>query len=160
MQTLVSSKEPEPVLLISIHKDIDGSFLSCTTISMGAIEVKADSYAAVMAQMDAHKNLLKKEIDRLSDKLEAIDNNERRMKDSLYAAMVAMDKRKIETDLHKFSIRKAGGKQTMTITGEVPDNFQKVILEPDNKKIREALEAGEVLDFAHLEERGEYLKID
>jgi len=134
-------------------------FLDTLEGLMGCIEKKVDSYICVMDHMDAHKELLNREIDRLLGKVKAIESNEKRMKEALYGCMVAMDKKKLETDLHKISIAKNGGKMPMKITGEVPDNFLKVIYEPDKDKIREALENGEALDFAHLEERGEHLNI-
>lgn len=144
----------------SIEPEDEQVFLDTMEGLLGNIEAKVDSYAAVMSQMEAHENMLEAEIDRLEAKRQAINNNRKRMKDAVYAAMVAMDKQKITTDLHTFSIRKAGGKQKMVITGEVPDSFQKVVYEADKERIRSALENGEALDFAHLEERGEYLRID
>ncbi len=143
----------------STDPDDEQVFIDTLEGLMGAVEAKVDSYAAVMSHMEAHEALLKKEIDRLTEKMTAIENNRKRMKDSLYAAMVAMDKRKITTDLHTFAIQKNGGKQPLIISGEVPDKFQKVIYEPDKNLIRKALEDGEKLDFAFLEERGEHLVI-
>lgn len=143
----------------STDPDDEQVFIDTLEGLMGAVEAKVDSYAAVMSHMEAHEDMLKKEIDRLSAKMTAIENNKKRMKDSLYAAMVAMDKRKITTDLHTFAIQKNGGKQPLIISGEVPDKFQKVIYEPDKNLIRKALEDGEKLDFAFLEERGEHLVI-
>ena len=143
----------------STDPDDEQVFIDTLEGLMGAVEAKIDSYAAVMSHMEAHEDMLKKEIDRLSAKMTAIENNKKRMKDSLYAAMVAMDKRKITTDLHTFAIQKNGGKQPLIISGEVPDKFQKVIYEPDKNLIRKALEDGEKLDFAFLEERGEHLVI-
>ena len=39
----------------------------------------------------------------------------------------------------------------------VPDDYMKKI--PDTSKIREALNAGEILPFAELKDRGEHLRI-
>ena len=41
----------------------------------------------------------------------------------------------------------------------VPDNYKRVVYETDLEKIRKELEDGKQLDFAHLEERGEHLRI-
>lgn len=68
-------------------------------------------------------------------------------------------KTKFTTDLFSFNVAKNGGKQALTITGEVPKQYTKAIIENDTEKIRQALENGEKLDFAHLEERGESLRI-
>lgn len=143
----------------STDPDDEQVFLDTLEGLMGAVETKADSYAAVISHMEAHEDLLQKEIDRLTAKKTAITNNKKRMKDSLQSAMIAMDQKTIKTDLHTFRVQKNGGKQPLDIFGEVPDKFQKVIYEPDKDLIRKALENGEKLKFAVLKERGEHLVI-
>lgn len=143
----------------STDPDDEQVFLDTLEGLMGAVEAKADSYAAVISHMDAHEDLLQKEIDRLTAKKTAISNNKKRMKDSLQAAMIAMDQKTIKTDLHTFRVQKNGGKQPLDIFGDVPDKFQKIVYEPDKDLIRKALENGEELEFAVLKERGEHLVI-
>ena len=70
-----------------------------------------------------------------------------------------LNQRKITTDFHTFIVCKNGGKQPMEITGDVPDNYKRVVYETDTEKIRKELEAGATLPFAHLEECGEHLRI-
>lgn len=125
----------------------------------GEIEVKADSYAVVLAELKAQREKVKAEKERLGRIEKVIENNERRMKERIHDAMVAIGKDKIKTDLHTFAIQKNGGLQPLVVTGDVPDNFTKVIIEPDNEKIRKALADGQALDFAHLAERGTHLEI-
>lgn len=143
----------------STDPDDEQVFLDTLEGLMGAVEAKADSYAAVISHMEAHEDLLQKEIDRLTAKKTAISNNKKRMKDSLQAAMIAMDQKTIKTDLHTFRVQKNGGKQPLDIFGDVPDKFQKIVYEPDKDLIRKALESGEELEFAVLKERGEHLVI-
>lgn len=143
----------------STDPDDEQVFIDTLNGLMGAVEVKADNYAAVISHMEAHEDLLQKEIDRLTAKKTSITNNKKRMKDSLQAAMIAMDQKTIKTDLHTFRVQKNGGKQPLDIFGEVPDKFQKVVYEPDKDLIRKALENGEELEFAVLKERGEHLVI-
>jgi hypothetical protein len=143
----------------STDPDDEQVFLDTLEGLMGAVEAKADSYAAVISHMEAHEDLLQKEIDRLTAKKTAISNNKKRMKDSLQSAMIAMDQKTIKTDLHTFRVQKNGGKQPLDIFGDVPDKFQKVVYEPDKDLIRKALENGEELEFAVLKERGEHLVI-
>jgi hypothetical protein len=143
----------------STDPDDEQVFLDTLEGLMGAVEAKADSYAAVISHMDAHEDLLQKEIDRLTAKKTAISNNKKRMKDSLQSAMIAMDQKTIKTDLHTFRVQKNGGKQPLDIFGDVPDKFQKIVYEPDKDLIRKALENGEELEFAVLKERGEHLVI-
>ena len=143
----------------STDPDDEQVFLDTLEGLMGAVEAKADSYAVVISHMEAHEDLLQKEIDRLTAKKTAISNNKKRMKDSLQSAMIAMDQKTIKTDLHTFRVQKNGGKQPLDIFGDVPDKFQKVVYEPDKDLIRKALENGEELEFAVLKERGEHLVI-
>ena len=58
-----------------------------------------------------------------------------------------------------FNIAKNGGKQALTIDGDVPEEYTKTVIENDTEKIRADLEAGKELPFAHLEPRGESLRI-
>ena len=68
-------------------------------------------------------------------------------------------KSKFKTELFSFSIVGNGGKQALTIDGNVPEEYTKIIIENDTDKIRADLEAGKELPFAHLEPRGESLRI-
>jgi len=144
----------------SIDPEDEQVFLDTLESVLGAIDLKMDDYAVVMSHMKEREDLIDNEIKRLKARKDAIKNNRTRMNERLYEVMITTDRRKVTTDLHTFSIRKNGGKLPLVITGDVPDNFQKVIYEPDNERIREALDNGEALDFAHYGERGEYLKID
>lgn len=126
---------------------------------VGEIEVKTDSYAVVIAELKAQQEKVKTEVKRLTAIEKAIGNNIDRMKGRIKETMEAMGKTEIKTDLHTFKIQNNGGVQPLRITGEVPDNFKRVVLENDNDKIRDALKAGEDLPFAHLEERGTHLMI-
>lgn len=72
--------------------------------------------------------------------------------------------RKTETDLHTISIQKNGGKAPIQYVeglqpSELPTEYQKTKVEMDTDAIRQALEAGELLDFAVLLEKGESLRI-
>ena len=100
-----------------------------------------------------------KVIDAFTTKKATRMNNVKRMKDALIDAMDAAGIDSLKAGGFNLKIANNGGVQPMKITGEVPDSFTKVIVEPDNKKIRDALVNGEALEFAHLEERGRHLNI-
>lgn len=79
--------------------------------------------------------------------------------------MKATGKVKFKTDLFSFGIQKNGGKapliiQEGTSTDDVAPQFVK-FLDPvlDNEAIRKALDEGEELEWAHLGDRGESLRI-
>ena len=124
----------------------------------GELEEKADGYAKIMAELDAEAVKFEKEADRLAARAEQLHNRSKILKDRLKAAMIICDRRKFKTDFYSFAICKNGGVAPMEVDATaVPDDYMKKI--PDTSKIREALNAGEILPFAELKDRGEHLRI-
>lgn len=143
-----------------LDENVDEQMIYDTLESIqGEIEDKADNYAKIIAELEAKSNARKSEAKRLTESAKVIDNRIKTLKDNLFNSMKAINKTKFSTDLFSFSIVKNGGKLPLTIDGEVPEDYKKAVLEVDNDKIREALEQGNKLPFAHLEERSERLSI-
>ena len=88
-----------------------------------------------------------------------LENREDRLKNYLADVMRNTGKTNFKTQLHTFRIQKNGGKRALTIDGEVPEEYTKIVIENDTDKIRADLEAGKKLPFAHLEAQGESLRI-
>jgi hypothetical protein len=126
----------------------------------GELEAKGAGYVAVIEQLQmesARADLLAK---KYSDLKKTRENAIKRMKDRLLIAMDALGKTEIPAGDFTIKVKKNGGKQTMTVNDElVPDSWRRVVLEVDKEKIRKALEAGEELSFAKLEERGRHIEI-
>lgn len=147
---LAESTEPED----------EQAFLDTLDGMTGIIQNKMDGYASVITQIKGRANVIDNEIKRLQAMKQTLENHEKRMKEVLYIVMTEkLNERKIQTDFHTFTVCKNGGKQAVNLFAEVPDNFQRVIYEPDTDKIRAALESGEDLPFAKLLERGEHVRI-
>lgn len=147
-------------LAISTDPEDEQAFADTLEGLTAVINTKMDDYAVVMTHLKGRSDLIQTEIDRLKAMQQTIDNHEKRMKAALLSVMTEkLNQRKITTDFHTFTVCKNGGKQPMEITGEVPDNYKRVVYETDTEKIRKELEAGATLPFAHLEERGEHLRI-
>lgn len=147
-------------LAISTDPEDEQAFADTLEGLMAVISTKMDDYAVVMTHLNGRSDLIQAEIDRLKAMQQTIDNHEKRMKAALLSVMKEkLNQRKITTDFHTFTVCKNGGKQPMEITGDVPDNYKRVVYETDTEKIRKELEAGATLPFAHLEERGEHLRI-
>jgi uncharacterized small protein (DUF1192 family) len=147
----------------SMDEDEIQAFNDTLEAVLGEIEVKADGYAVVLAEIEGRINIINKEIGRLEAIESALSNTRRRMIDRLKTAMEDIGKKEIKTDLHKFKIVNNGGKLPITVQEDcVPEEYTKteVKIIPDKDKIRAALESGEVLPFASLGERGTHLKID
>ena len=122
----------------------------------GEIEIKAENYIRVIKELEAESNKIDAEVKRLGNRWDACQINIRKLKDSLLTSMQETGKDKIKTEHFRISIAKNGGLKPIRVTGDVPPEFCK--LEPDSKKIREALNNGE-LEFAHFEERGVHLNV-
>ena len=122
----------------------------------GEIEVKADGYARVIAQLTSDAEGLKKEIDRLSKRKATIENNIGRMKTALQSAMVSTGKTKFKTDLFSFGIQKNPPSVIMDepYIENIPEEYL-IQQDPkiDRNKIKEDLKAGKNLEgLAHLEQ--------
>lgn len=150
----------ETVLNMLYDEEVDEQMIFDTLESIeGEIEDKADNYAKIMKELEAKRDVRKSEAKRLTDSAKVFDNRVNSLKQILFNIMKATGKTKFATNLFTFNIAKNGGKQALTIDGEVPKEYTKTIVENDNDKIRQALENGENLPFAHLEPRGESLRI-
>lgn len=125
----------------------------------GEIEEKADNYAKIIKELEAKQKARKEEAKRLTESAKVFENRVNGIKKLLFNSMKTTGKTKFTTSLFTFSICKNGGKQALTIDGYVPEEYTKTVVENDTEKIRNELEEGKELSFAHLEPRGEGLRI-
>lgn len=150
----------ETVLNMLYDEDTDEQMILDTLEAIeGEIEDKADNYAKIIKELEAKQNARKEEAKRLTESAKVFENRAKALKSNLFNSMKSTGKTKFATDLFSFNIAKNGGKQTLTIDGDVPEEYTKTVIENDTDKIRQALENGEKLTFAHLEPRGESLRI-
>jgi hypothetical protein len=122
----------------------------------GELEVKAESYAKVMKNLEADVVGIKAEIDRLSERKKTIENNIKKMKETLQFAMETTGKTKFKTELFSFGIRKNAPAVVMDepYIENVPERFLKYSDPTINRSaIKEAIQNGEDLEgLAHLEQ--------
>lgn len=129
----------------------------------GDIEAKADGYAKVDLELASESAALKVEIDRLSARKDAIDNNRKRLKENLKNAMILMHTPKIKTDLFTFNIQKNPPKVVIDRMADIPLQFlihqdPKVDTAAVKKSLQNPEEAPIWEGIAHLEQ-GESLRI-
>ena len=128
----------------------------------GEIEDKADGYAKILTGMKADMEALKEEELRLNARRNALKIRSQWLKDNLEANMRAIGKTKFKTALFSFNIQKNGGLQPLVIDGLIDDIPGRFLIQqdpiPNNEAIRKLLEEKQV-DWAHLEPRGESLRI-
>lgn len=150
----------ETVLNMLYEEEIDEQMILDTLEGIeGEIEDKAENYAKIIKELELKRDARKLEAKRLTNSANIFDNRINTLKQNLFNAMKQTGKTKFSTNLFSFSVVRNGGKQTLTIDGEVPGEYIKTVIENDTEKIREALENGQKLSFAHLEERKESLRI-
>lgn len=159
------TEEYMQLLEMAEDPDIDPEVLADTMEGLtGEIEDKADGYAYVIDSINADVDTIDKEIKRLQARKKTLTANVDSIKRNLYNAMLAIGKRKLKTAKHSFTIAKNGGKIPVVYAPvieieKIPAEFVKVEWDVDKDAVREYLESGNELDFAHLGERGESLRI-
>ena len=124
----------------------------------GSLEVKACRYVNVIKQLEMEQKQAEEVSKMFADKAAVRKNSVKRMKDMLKFALEETNQSDMAAGAFTIKLQKNGGKEPLKITGDVPDNMMKVIVEPDNDKIREYLKDHEC-EWAHLEERGKHVVI-
>lgn len=124
----------------------------------GALEVKSSGYVNVIKQLEMEAKQADEVSEMFKAKAEVRKNNIKRMKDMLKSALEATNQESLTAGAYTIKLQKNGGVQPLVIDGDVPQNMTKVIVEPDNAKIREYLK-DHSCEWAHLEERGKHIVI-
>lgn len=125
----------------------------------GAYDDKAECWCKYIKNVDAEAKAVKEEAQRLMARAKALENHRDRMKNTLYQSMKQVGKTEAG-GLLKAKIQKNGGLLPVIVDDvEIPEEFQKVTIEANKEKIRDALEQGKELSFARYGERGESIRI-
>ena len=128
----------------------------------GEIEDKADGYAKIILGMKADIEALRAEEMRLAARRKGLETRSSQLKDNLEANMRDMGKMKFKTALFSFNIQKNCGLQPLVIDGLIEDIPGRFLIPqppvPNNEAIRSLL-AEKQVEWAHLEPRGESLRI-
>ena len=124
----------------------------------GALEVKSVGYVNVIKQLEMEAKQADEVSEMFKAKAEVRKNNIKRMKEMLKSALEATNQDSLTAGAYTIKLQKNGGVQPLVIDGDVPQNMTKVIVEPDNAKIREYLK-DHSCEWAHLEERGKHIVI-
>lgn len=133
--------------------DVDDEVFKDTLEALtGDIEVKSDGYGKVIRQLEADQKAIESEIDRLESRKTTIKNRIKTMKESLQAAFTALDIQKMKTDLFTIYIQKNAPSVIIDDPENIPDEYFKVKKELSKTTIKEAIEAGQSIPFAHLEQ--------
>lgn len=131
-----------------------------------AVLEKLDNYAALIQNRAYWAAIRKAELERLSKLIESDQKTIDFLKGRLKTYLEATDQKKVRTKRFNINVKTAGGKQGLKLNVEnpkdLPERFRRVIVEPDNTALREALEADEpeAKEVAYFAERTTYLAIN
>ena len=128
----------------------------------GEIMVKASGYLSVLNTLNMEIDACKQQKAAWEARLKVRENAVKRLKQHLLDGMQMLGKDEITTpDGVKIKVANAGGVLPIIYDSEkpVPEKYTKVTIETDGKKVREALDKGEKLDFARFGDRSKVLKI-
>lgn len=104
--------------------DVDEAVILDTLEAIdGEIEDKADGYATVIAEAKGKADTIKAEIDRLTARKKAVENNIDRMKKSLQNAMELTGKTKFKTALFSFGIQKNPASVSIEEGAKIPERY-------------------------------------
>lgn len=161
MATLYELKnEYLELLAMAENEELDPQTIRDTLEGIeGEIGDKAEAYAIIINELLAKADRIDKEVARLDGWVDSLRNNAASMKNILMDTLDVLGVKKIETEHFRIGIAGNGGKKPLRITGDVPESYTVLKPEIDTARIRDELEKGEELPFAHLEERGRHLSI-
>ena len=162
-ETLMKLSSDMKAVYEMLETETDKQLIADTLEALeGDFSYKLEGCACVYDRIKAECESAQKKANAWNDISKTLENNMIRLNDYMKMCMENAGIKEIETDMHRFKIVKNGGKLPLKIDGGVPENFIKTEVKqsPDNDKIREALDNGEALTFAHYGERGTHLKID
>ena len=127
----------------------------------GALEDKVANGIAIIQELKFRADNMDAESKRLAANKKALENKISWLKNYYLDHLNLMGKSKVLTNRGTMSVVKSGGKRPLKIDNEdlIPEDFKFYIPQIDKETLRQALERGEQVSGAHLEDRGKYLKI-
>ena len=139
------------------EKVIEDSIESVTA----SLEAKASGYIAVMDRLDMEIAACEKHKAEWDARLKARKNGKERLKKRLIDGMIMLGKDELKAGDVTIALKNVGGVLPIVYdeSKPVPEKYTKVTIETDGKLVREALNKGEQLDFAHFGDRAKTIKI-
>ena len=128
-----------------------------------ALLEKLDNYCGLIQSRLIWATSRKAEADRMAKLAESDMKTVDFLKARLKQHLQTIEQKKIRTKRFNISVCQNGGKAPLrfddTLPEQMPERFQRTLIDADKEKIRAALEQGESLTFAFLSERESHLRI-
>jgi len=113
---------------------------------------KADGYGALIKTWEAEAEAFSTEIKRMESQKKARLNKIERLKDNLEVYMQTLKKDRIEGSLFKLVMQKNPPSLRIADDRILPENYYKIVKEPNKEAIKEAIKNGEVIIGCSLEQ--------
>lgn len=129
-----------------------------------AESTKLAGYCGYIHQLDMEAEAAKQVAAVYQSKAKTRESRIAYLKNRMKEYLTGTGRTKVQTaDGQTIAVQKNGGKQPIEHDpidpNELPDQFVKIVRQPDNDAIRKALEGGEVLPFSRLLPVGTHLRI-
>lgn len=106
--------------------DVDPEMIQDTLEAMdGDIEEKLNNYGMIITNLKGLAENIKVEKKRLDEKEKTINNRIERMKKNIRESMIAMDKKKIKTELYSYTVKDGVPSVVIDDENRVPSEFRK-----------------------------------
>jgi hypothetical protein len=128
----------------------------------GSIEAKVENYCWLIREIEGRAAIRLLESKRIKALATTNENLVKSLKERLKFFFESQAIQKLECKTFKVSIANNGGVQPLQVdlpADQLPVQFQKVTIEPDNASIRKALEMGTEIEGVKLLQRGTSLRI-
>lgn len=155
------TKEMQDLKNLVYNDEIDDQTFIDTFESMQImVEDKVEACGYIIAMLDSDIEKAKKEKQHYDTIRSILVNRQKKLQESIKKMMLVAEINEIHKDDGRFTakIQNAGGPLALEYDEQnVPMDYMKIIMQPDEEKIRAALDKGEKLDFARYKERQKIL---
>ena len=127
----------------------------------GELNDKVSQWGRCIRNLEAERDAIKAEADRLAKRAQTLDKRVTHMKETLLMYMKAAGVTEAGDTIIKAKIRTASTAPLIVDIPpeEVPEEYRKTIIEVDKPAIKDAIKHGKEFTWAHMGERSEFIKI-
>ena len=139
LQSLVDSGDIDEQTMIDTLDGLDGD-----------MREKCINTAAVFKNYEADIKAMKEAEANIAQRRKSLESQINWLKNYLKTNMERTEITEISSPYFAIKIKKCP--PSVVVDGEVPDDFMKIVKNPDKAAIKQAIKDGEDIDFAHLEQ--------
>lgn len=121
-------------------------------------ETKIAAYALLIVTRSSNEKATDHVVKTYTERRDRMRRSVAALKKALHESLEATGRRKVETPTATVWLQPNGGQPALEITGEVPKEYTRTVVENDLERIRKDLEAGVELAFAKLV-RGSHVRV-